>query len=120
MIRMSVRAVPERRAAEPQKDRNRQQEPGDEPARMRPVGHPARRQVGGDSAEELQPEPDAKHHPGGDGEDLEEHDEDEQDIDPRLGEEQQVAPHHARDGARGTDRGHRRQRRRDRNRSSGT
>ena len=73
-------------------------------------GKPGLVHIDADAVEQLQAEPDAQHDPCRDREDLEEDDEDEQHIHPRLGKKQQIAPHHPRDRARGPHQRHGRER----------
>ncbi|MPL71187.1 hypothetical protein SDC9_16960 [bioreactor metagenome] len=102
MRRPAVGARPEARPAHPQEMRHGQHEPGEEAADMGPIGDAAGEARLG-AADHLQPEPDAQHDPGGDGENPEEDDEDDQHIDAGAREHQQIAAHHPGDCARGAD-----------------
>ena len=103
---MAVGAPPKLRCAGPEPDGDGEQQPNDKPARVRPIGDAAAFGRGANAVKDLQPEPKRQHDPRGQREDADDDYKKDKDVDLRLWEEQQIAPHNARNSPRCADQWH--------------
>lgn len=92
---MGARPVPRPAAFEP--ERNRKCQSDEEAASMCPVCDATKVRIGIEATKKLHCKPEPEHDEGGYGNDAKEDDQNDQYIDARLWEHQEIAPHHARD-----------------------
>ncbi len=95
----AAEGFPKPAPAPAQEHRQDQHDARNKPTRVGPIGNTTAQKIALQPADQLQAKPKPQHQPRGDCEDLDEHHQDHQHVDPGAREHQQIAPHHCRNCA---------------------